>query len=124
VLPKLHQRLSAFSANAVVADAISKLDAAGKALQAALSAESKADDKVEGMFAEELIARREIREQLESAYGRLRDLYKARPAYVERFFLREVARRKQAEAPAKGPAGEAGGAAGEAGGAAGDKKPE
>jgi hypothetical protein len=117
VLPKLHQRLSVFLANAVVADAITKLDVTGKALSAALKAESEADAKVDSLFAEELIARRDVREQLESAYGRLRDLYKAKPAYVERFFLREVARRKQAEAPAKEPTGEAGGAAGE-------KKPE
>jgi len=37
--------------------------------------------------------RRAIREQLESAHGRLRDLYKARPAVAEEFFLKEGSRR-------------------------------
>jgi hypothetical protein len=63
---------------------------------------------VDSLFAEELEARREIREQLESAFGRLRDLYKARPAVVERFFLREIGGRKRTEPPVKAPPAEGG----------------
>jgi hypothetical protein len=102
-LTKLRVRLTAFSSNPIVAGALTKLDAAESALRGALKTEDAAEDKVEGLFAQELQARREIREQLESAFGRLRDLYKARPAVVERFFLREVGGRKRAEAPAKAP---------------------
>jgi hypothetical protein len=103
-LTKLRVRLGAFSSNPIVAGALARLDAAESALRGALKAEDAAETKVESLFAKELEARREIREQLESAFGRLRDLYKARPAVVERFFMREVGGRKRAEA--KAPPGE------------------
>jgi hypothetical protein len=45
------------------------------------------------LFAEEVDARRAVREQLERAYGRLRAHYKAHPAKAEAFFLREGSRR-------------------------------
>jgi hypothetical protein len=102
-LTKLRVRLAVFSSNPIVASALAKLDAAENALRGALKVEEAAEKKVDGLFAEELEARREIREQLESAFGRLRDLYKARPAVVERFFLREIGGRKRAEAPGKSP---------------------
>lgn len=104
VLAPLRVRLSAFAPHSdAVAAGIQKLDAAEVALKNALAAESEADAKVQSLFAEETQARREVREQLESAFGRLRDLYKARPAVVERFFLREIGGRRRAEAPAATP---------------------
>jgi len=102
-LTKLRVRLAAFSSNPIVAGALTKLDAAETGLRDALKVEAAAEKKVDSLFAEELEARREIREQLESAFGRLRDLYKARPAVVERFFLRETGGRKRAEPRAKAP---------------------
>lgn len=51
-----------------------------------------AAERVKDLFAEELEAQRQIREQLESAYGRLRDLYKSRPGMAEHLFLRAAAR--------------------------------
>jgi hypothetical protein len=57
-----------------------------------------AESQVEALFAEELAARQAIREQFESAYGRLRDLYCCScPALAERFFLREGPRRRTAK---------------------------
>lgn len=100
VLTKLRVRLTVLSSNPIVADALKKLDAAEKTLRDALTLENAMEAKVDNLFAEELEARREIREQLESAFGRLRDLYKARPAVVERFFLREIGGKKRAEAKA------------------------
>jgi len=102
-LTKVRVRLAAFSGNPIVASALTKLDDAETALRSALGVEDAAEKKADSLFAEELEARREIREQIESAFGRLRDLYKARPAVVERFFLRETGGRKSAEPPPKAP---------------------
>ena len=100
VLPALKVRLGAFKAHPPIAEQILRLDAAEAALQAALTAGDTAETKVDALFAEEQAARLAIRVQLESAYGRLRNLYKARPALAEAFFLKESgARRAKKEAP-------------------------
>lgn len=92
-LPALRTRIAQFAAHGIVAEALARFDAAHEAFAEAIKAETKAEDLVEALFAEELEARRAIREQFESAYGRLRDHYKARPALAEEFFLKEGRRR-------------------------------
>ncbi|MDI1483467.1 hypothetical protein [Polyangium sp. y55x31] len=98
-LPALRARIAQFSAHGIVIEALARFDAAHEAFAKAIEAEEKAEALVDTLFAEELEARRAIREQFESAYGRLRDHYKARPALVEEFFLKEGRRRT----PKKGP---------------------
>lgn len=93
VTPPLRIRLAKFAGNAVVDDYLTKFDTHVEALTAAVSATNAAEALVEKLFAEENDARRAIREQLESAYGRLRAHYKANPAKAEAFFLREGSRR-------------------------------
>jgi hypothetical protein len=50
-------------------------------------------DTVTRLFEAEREARRAVREQLESANGRLRAFYKAKPALAETFFLRPGTRK-------------------------------
>lgn len=90
VLPALNARLQQFIGEAGMTALLGQLDAREIALKAAFDAEEAAAAKVDKLFAEESEARREVREQLDSAYGRLRDFYKGRPAFAERFFQREV----------------------------------
>ncbi|MFS8065123.1 MAG: hypothetical protein ACMG6S_02005 [Byssovorax sp.] len=100
VLPALGVRLGAFKAHPTIAAHLDKLAAAGAALKTALAAGDAADASIDALFAEEQAARQAIRVQLESAYGRLRDLYKTRPALAEAFFLKESgSRRAKKEAP-------------------------
>ncbi|MDI1444116.1 hypothetical protein [Polyangium sp. 6x1] len=101
-LAPLRARIAQFAAHGIVAEALARFDAAHAAFAAAIKAESKAEDLAETRFAEELEARRAVREQFESAYGRLRDLYKARPALAEEFFLKEGKRRAPKKEPADG----------------------
>ena len=103
VLPALKVRLGAFKAHQEVTTQLSRLNAAEAALLAALKACDAADTKGEVLFAEEQAARHAIRLQFESAYGRLRDLYKARPALAEAFFLKESGSRR-AKTEASSPA--------------------
>jgi hypothetical protein len=100
-LPALRVRLAAFQAHPGVAAVIKRLDQAGEALSVALNAELKAEAKVDTAFEEEQAARRAIRVQIESAYGRMRDLYKSRPALAEPFFLNEGSSRTPAEKKAQ-----------------------
>lgn len=86
-------RLAKFSAHSVIAEHLTKFDAIVASLASAVSATNTAEDLVDKLFIEETDARRAIREQLESAYGRLRAHYKAQPAKAEAFFLREGSRR-------------------------------
>ncbi|WP_050434411.1 hypothetical protein [Chondromyces crocatus] len=71
-----------------IAAALTAIDAAEAAFKAALAARVTADGEAARTFAEELEGRRAVRQQLDSAYGRLRDHYKARPALAERYFLK------------------------------------
>jgi len=105
VMPKLRVRMAPFAALPGMPEAIGRLDQAEAAFRAALTAEKTATESVDSLFAEEHAARRAIREQIESAYGRLRDLYKSRPALAERFFLNEGWQRKsKKETPSPAPA--------------------
>jgi len=108
VLPALRTRLAAFQGKPGIATALQSFDKAEATFRAALAAKQKATAKVEALFTEEQAARRAVREQLESAHGRLRDLFKARPALAEAFFLHETAPRSppeaQPEASPKAPA--------------------
>lgn len=98
VLPALRVRMAPLEGKGAMATTIAGLDAAEAGQRAALAAVGEAAVEVERCFAEERAARRAVREQMESAYGRLRDLYKARPGFAEQFFLREKepAREKKA----------------------------
>jgi len=88
-LPALRKRFELFSSHATVAAGLARFDAAVTALTDALGNETNASAKLDVAFQAEQDARREIREQLESAYGRLRDFYKAKPIRTEEFFLKE-----------------------------------
>jgi len=93
-LIKVKARLAGFNSYSVITDGLARLNSAEAAFRTALSAEDQASAKVDACFAAEQTARRAIREQLTSAYGRLRDLYKSRPALAEQFFLREAGSRR------------------------------
>jgi hypothetical protein len=110
-LPTLHVRLGPFKSKAGMTKLAAKLDAVEAAFRKAIDAEAKATTAVDTAFAEEQTARKAIREQMESAYGRLRDFYKSRPALVEQFFSREGSSRR----PTKEASGEKGGASGTGG---------
>lgn len=92
-VPALRTRLEKFASYPVIGEHLIRFDATVAALEAAVDATNAGEALVDKLFAEELDARRAIREQLESAYGRLRAYYKATPAKAEKFFLREGARR-------------------------------
>lgn len=102
VLPALLVRVAPFKADPAVAPVLVKLDTAAAQLKAAIKSATTAADANEAAFAEEVGARTAVREQLESAYGRLRDLYKSRPMLAEGFFLKDNGARR---APKKGPSG-------------------
>jgi hypothetical protein len=102
VMPKLHVRIAPFAALPGMPEVIARLNQAEEAFRQALKAEETASGTVETLFAEENEARRAIREQIESAYGRLRDFYKSRPALAEQFFLNEGWRRKSKREPGSG----------------------
>jgi hypothetical protein len=106
VLPALRVRMAPLEGKGAMAAAIAGLDAAEAGQRAALAAVVDAAAEVERCFAEERLARRAVREQIESAYGRLRDHYKARPGLAEQFFLREKepAREKKGEEAGQGTA--------------------
>ena len=101
VLPALRTRLSALPRKPGIAAALQSFDKAEATFRAALTAEQKATAKVDSLSTEEQAARRTVREQLESAHGRLRDLFKARPALAETFFLRDATPRAAETPPEK-----------------------
>ncbi|UQA57506.1 hypothetical protein [Polyangium aurulentum] len=104
VLPALGVRLAPFKGKGAMKDAVSALENAEAGMRAALEAAAATEIEVERRFAEELGARRAVREQLSSAHGRLRDLYKARPALAERFFLKEKEAPRAKSSPLSLPA--------------------
>lgn len=111
VLPGLKVRLKPFMGLGSVAAVVTRLDDRAAALEQTLAAEAAASGAYDVAFAEEVDARRLIREQLESAYGQLRAHYKARPAMAERFFSREGSSRRPAKEK-KGSGGSGGGTEG------------
>ena len=108
-LPKLHARAEPFKNEAVLSASFTKVDVAEEALKTALGAVDTATDAEETAFALELAARAAVRAQLTSAHGRLRDLYKSRPARAEEFFMKFGRKQGTSKAPLKteatGPAG-------------------
>lgn len=99
VLPAFHVRLAPFVSQPALAASLAKLEATETALKAALGAEEAATAAVETAFAEEIAARTAVRAQLTSAHGRLRDLYKARPAQAEAFFMKLGRKEGKVKAP-------------------------
>ncbi len=93
VLPALLVRVDPFKAETAVAPVLVKLATATAAFKAAIDAADAAETAYDTAFAEEVAARAAVREQLESAHGRLRDFYKARPAIAEGFFLKDTGSR-------------------------------
>lgn len=93
-LPALKIRLSAFKDHPLIEDALKKLDEAEDVLRKAFLAEDTASTTVDKLFAEEQEARRGVREQLDSAYGRLRDFHKARPGTADQYFFNESKSRR------------------------------
>ena len=82
---------------AVAAD-VEALDPLETTFRERLAAKKAAADLVARLEAEEKASRLTTREQLQSAYGRLRDVYKSNPKLAERYF--ERSRRKPAKKPA------------------------
>jgi hypothetical protein len=104
VLPALRVRLAAFKDDEEMGKAIARLDKAEVGLRAALDAEKAASAAIDQCFAIEREARRAVREQLESANARLRDLYKSSPALAERYFLRtSMVKKRSAPKPSDTP---------------------
>lgn len=97
-LTLLRKRLAPFASQPILAESIARLDEAEPAFREAVKAEQDAAERVEDLFGDELEARRQIREQLESAYGRLRDLYRSRPGMAEYYFKRGPSRRTKTPA--------------------------
>ncbi len=107
VLPALLVRVDPFKAEPTIAPVLAKLATATATFKTALTAAKTADEAYDAAFAEEVAARTAVREQLESAYGRLRDFYKARPALAEGFFLKDGGARSAAKKDATPPNGKA-----------------
>ncbi|WP_044244510.1 hypothetical protein [Chondromyces apiculatus] len=108
-LTPLRVRFQPFVAgNAGIGAAVTALDTAEAAFRAALEARTAADGDAERLFAEEREARRAVRQQIESAHGRLCDYYKAKPALAERYFLNAAVTRakKPGDKPGDKPAPE------------------
>lgn len=95
VLPVLRKRLEPVEAQPAIAALILQLDTTEVALRAALDADKQALGDVQARELAEAAAKLAVREQLESAYGRLRSHYKARPALAERFFLKNPRGRRR-----------------------------
>jgi len=91
VLPALRIRMAPFANMGDMDEAIANLDHAEMQHREALATVDLAATEVDRRFAEEREARKAVRAQLESAYGRLKDHYKLYPASAETFFLREKA---------------------------------
>ena len=101
VLPALHGRLEPYKDEPGLSAALARLATTETVFKAALAAEDAASDAHDQAFAKEITARAAVRAQLTSAHGRLRDLYKSRPALAEAFFLKLG--RKEGKAKAKDP---------------------
>lgn len=101
VLPALRKRMEPVQAQPAIAAVILQLDGAEAALRAALDADKQALAEVQARELAEEAAKQAVREQLESAYGRLRSHYKAKPALAERFFLKNPRGRKKTSAKGK-----------------------
>lgn len=89
VLAPLKVRLEPFKNHAPIAPLLARLDTEALALKNALLADAAQEALIDTLFAEEQAARAAIREQIESAYGRLRAHFKTRPALAERYFYNE-----------------------------------
>lgn len=105
IMPDLRVAVKPYLGQATIAGAMAKLEATMTGLGDALDAETKAEEVADTAFAEELAARAAIRQQMESAYGRLRDHYKARPALAEAFFQKESGRRRARKKKEEGAGG-------------------
>jgi hypothetical protein len=104
-LPALRVDLELFKSKGAMGDKIDAFEAAETSFREAISASEAADVAVEMRFAEELAARRAMREQLASSYGRLRDFYRSRPKIAERFFLKDRRARRVKKPPVAAVAG-------------------
>jgi len=104
-LATLRVDLAPFLSLPVVAADVEALDPLETTFRERLAAKKAAADLVARLEAEEKASRLTTREQLQSAYGRLRDVYKSNPKLAERYF--ERSRRKPAKKPASTDTGPA-----------------
>lgn len=114
-LPALHVRLEPFRNEPALATSLQALADTEKAFNDALAAAKSAAKATKTAAAEEAAAKTAVRQQLESAHGRLRDFYKARPAKAERFFMklgRREGKEKEPETPTPTGGGTGGGTTG------------
>jgi hypothetical protein len=100
-LALMYGRVERYQGRAAVAEAIGRIQQEEARFRAALAAEDAAEQKIDELDQRERAARRDIREQFEVAYGRLRELYKARPKLAERFFWNRVSGRRSPERAAR-----------------------
>ena len=103
VLPAFHERLKPLRAEPALQDALNKLDAAEAAMRSAFEADAAAETAAKVAFEAEKLARAAVRQQLESAYGKLRDHYKVTPGEAEGFFMKFG--RREGKAKKAAPAG-------------------
>ena len=90
----LKVRLEPYKNHAQIASLHARLDTEALVLKNALMADAAQEALIDTLFAEEQGARAAIREQIESAYGRLRTHFKTRPALAERYFYNEGSGKK------------------------------
>lgn len=100
-LPRLRVRMEKLNGIKELADSAQAVDGAEANFRDSLSNAQAAGETERAAFAAEIETRTKIRQQIESAHGRLRDFYKARPAIAERFFLKLGRREGKADAKAK-----------------------
>jgi hypothetical protein len=92
-LATLHVDIAPFVTLEPVAALMATLDAQEVVLGEKLEVKKGANDRVTTLKAELKIAKTKVREQLQSAYGRLRDIHKSNPKLAERYFDRPKKRK-------------------------------
>jgi hypothetical protein len=87
-LPAFHTRLEPYRGEPALQTVLVKLDNSEVEMRKAFEAAAAAEGAIAAAFEAEKTARAGVRQHLESAYGRLRDLYKKTPGEAERFFMK------------------------------------
>jgi hypothetical protein len=108
VLPAFHERLEPYRAEPSLLTALTKLDNTEAEMRKAFEVATAAEGAVSAAFEAEKKARAAVREHFESAYGRLRELYKKTPGEAERFFMKMGRRSGKAKKSGTGATGATG----------------
>jgi hypothetical protein len=80
-------RLRKFSDQPLLKETYTELEASIQIFKEKLKAKKAQEEKRDQLFTEEILARKAIRQQLNSAHGRLKDLFQADPDQAEAYFL-------------------------------------